>query len=425
MEPCQSFTTRTTNYYNNFGDFSHLDDEFAEPEFPYDHRESGQEDNDDGKFDEVHGIPFRLKRLFKVYDVLKDHNLSALRWDVVGLHVHGNGPGIQGRSMPPPPEDPRTQLPEIFGFRGWNLYKCPDFYIRDDHLPCYPQELVGRLKALHESGAGGRKVVGVLYLLMKDYDEEGSSEQSDNGSENDSEESSETRPEDVDGSESKSSSHFHNEDEMDRPARCIGNYETLELANDAAMTHLEQDFRDSLMFQESSDDQGTPDFNCGLHLIVPQGQEKRLPYDGEEGVTWALDGFGCLKFTGYGDVNKTFTVIRQESTAVSDGETSTSELCQSSQSPETAHASQKLKTPELLRSTRRPEKVISTATVNKEVISCAKADEADTTHHAAGSFKPPTSMNSRTVNGATKRKETSEHQGERDGKRPRHQQDGL
>lgn len=36
----------------------------------------------------------------------------------------------------------RTQLPEIFDLRGWGVYKCPDFYVREEHPTCYPQKLV-------------------------------------------------------------------------------------------------------------------------------------------------------------------------------------------------------------------------------------------------------------------------------------------
>lgn len=273
------------SYYDNFGEIDFDDPRYPQsPVFPHDHRETGQEGKDDGKFDEEAGIPCRLKRLFRVYDVLKGHDMSALRWDCVGTYE--DDPGSGPRRMPPPPDDPRTQLPEIFGFRGFNRYKSPAFYIRDDHPPCYPQELVGRLKALHESGKGGQRVESVSYAVSEWYEDmygDPSSDEDDSG-------------------------------EDEELCRSIGVFDTLELANDAVMTALEKEFSRHLIFQESIDDEGTPDFNCGLHQIVPEGQESKLLYDGEAGVTWHLDEFGRLRLTGHGDYTSTFRMetIRRE-----------------------------------------------------------------------------------------------------------------
>lgn len=182
-------------------------------------------DPEDGKFDNEAGIPARLKRLFETWDALKNHDLSALRWDWVGID-QDYGPGKrERRSKPPPPEDPRTQLPDIFGFRGFGMYDCPDFYIRKNHPPCYPLDLVGRLKALHASGVGGRREDGVVYVVKLE-NRESVPESDDEEDESDDDESDDEQDESDDGN----SDDVFIED--------VGTYETLEYLEGLSSLYL-------------------------------------------------------------------------------------------------------------------------------------------------------------------------------------------
>lgn len=302
-------------YYDSHSwDDGYNEPSYTKPAKPVDRKQLNREDKD--AFDEVANIPHRLKRQFRLWDVFKGHDLSNLRWDVIGL-TEDLGPGkSRRRSKPPPPDDPRTQLPDIFKFQGWNRYGSPDFQIYEVHPTCYPRELVERLRVLHGEGVGGRREEGVVYVVTR---EEGDST-SDSGCESDSdaEDEDETTAGGTNGGEVLKTSRVQPiediEDEL-RSIECVGTYETLEMANDAAMSLFEKEFRENLIFQQSSyeDDYGTPDFNLGLHRILPEGLEDKLPYDGEIGATWRLTQSGCLKLTGYedGEVSM-FAVTRKE-----------------------------------------------------------------------------------------------------------------
>ena len=146
--------------------------------------ELASEDSDDEGDESV--LPKRLRRLFKTEDIQKRYGKDwvDLPWALLDMEW-GDEWGTGDLVSPPPPDDPRTHLPKIFKFHGWDCYKLPNFTIRSDHPPQYPSELVSRLRQLHDSGVALRKQEGVEYVVvcrdLHEYSDE--DEASDDGKE--------------------------------------------------------------------------------------------------------------------------------------------------------------------------------------------------------------------------------------------------
>lgn len=210
--------------------------------------------------------------------------------------------------------------------------------INENHDPCYDQALVTRLRTLHDSGSGWRKRRGVKYVLIEDrctteysdcfgfelvdeselmggYDCDGDSKK-DPAEETDTENASAKVAEKAPDKDEVTSHDPAILREVDgqfgswKEIRRIDMYDTVELANDAAMTMFESEYRENLVFQQSSDEESTPDFHLGLHKILQEGNEEDLYLYPEAGATWSVDSFGCLKLTGYGNQITRFVEVR-------------------------------------------------------------------------------------------------------------------
>lgn len=243
-----------------------------------DENEFDSEDSDeDAEVDE--SVPLkRLERLIETYDILKKYGCDwkKMKWGDMSM-------GESRQQKPPPPNDPRTHLPKIFKFAGWDAYNGPDFEYCRSQPPQYPNKLVKRLKQLHESGAGLRKEDGVEYVVTI----RGEEDEQDDEEDDDEEEGG-------DASEGRGSDEELEKDEEDDtpgPWR----YSTLEHANDRAMRELERDSSDHMNY--SSNDKECEDQSfTGLHSFVEAHRESSLEYS--EGVTWKIDADGCLTLRG-------------------------------------------------------------------------------------------------------------------------------
>ena len=138
------------------------DDPDSEPD-----DESSSEDEDSGNEGDESSLPKRLRRLFKTEDIRKRYgqDWAELPWALIDLEW-GDEWGTSDLVSPPPPNDPRTHLPKIFKFHGWDFHKLPNFTVREHHPPQYPSELVSRLRQLHDSGVALQKQDGVEYVVV-------------------------------------------------------------------------------------------------------------------------------------------------------------------------------------------------------------------------------------------------------------------
>ncbi|MCJ1331646.1 hypothetical protein MMC10_008337 [Thelotrema lepadinum] len=255
------------------------DEEEAESELD----EESDSDPDDEGDDST--LPDRLRRLFKTEDIMKRYgdDWADLPSALISME-YGDEWGTGDMVSPPPPNDPRTHLPRIFKFNGWDCHKLPDFDVRDDQPPQYPIELVSRLRQLHDSGVALQKQDGVEYVVLFRGVDDNGDESSDGMSTDEDEESS---------NDENSNSHKKS-DLDDSHGQVLGRYETLEQANHQAMEALESDSKEYMQYQEREIDESLPDI--GLHSFVRKGQEDSLEFD-DEGLTWDIDNEGCVMFS--------------------------------------------------------------------------------------------------------------------------------
>ena len=226
------------------------------------------------------GMPERLRRLFKTEDIRKRYGLDwkDLPWSIEDLGF-GDTWGTGDLTSPPPPDDPRTHLPRIFKFNGWDRYKLPDFTIRSSHPPQYPSELVSRLRQLHDSGAALQRQDGLEYVVVCHDFGSDQDESSDDYEECDSDEEL----------------HSNGKPALDdKDDEVLGRYETLEQANDRAMQEVERDHKNYMQYEgPEPDGESLPD--VGLYSFVHKDQEGSLQF-GDEGLTWDIDNAGCIMF---------------------------------------------------------------------------------------------------------------------------------
>ena len=237
---------------------------------------SETEDSDDESYES--SLPKRLRRLFKTEDIRNryGHDWAELPWALISMEW-GDEWGTGDMVSPPPPNDPRTHLPKIFKFHGWDFHKLPDFTVRDPHPPQYPSDLVSRLRELHDSGVALQKQDGVEYVVMcrnwEDVEDETSDEDDDEDEASNDEES----------------------DDDDEGGTVVERYETLEQANDRVMEEVESEHRAHMQYRESEPDDDCPQ-EVGLYSFVHKDQEDSLEFYPDEGLTWDIDNNGCLMF---------------------------------------------------------------------------------------------------------------------------------
>ena len=252
------------------------DEEEAESDFS---DESAGEDISSNDGGDESGLPERLRRLFETEDIRKRYgsNWKDLSWALESME-YGDEWGGGDLVSPPPPNDPRTHLPRIFKFHGWDCHGLPSFTIRSDHPPQYPSELVSRLRQLHDSGVALQTQDGVEYVVVHRYFDGDQDESSDEDEESGSDEEL----------HSKGKSGLDDEDDG-----VFGRYETLEQANDRAMQAVEENHCCYMQYEESDPDGGPPD--VGLYSFVHKDQESSLQFE-DEGLTWDIDNAGCIMF---------------------------------------------------------------------------------------------------------------------------------
>ena len=265
------------------------DDEEAESDLDDESASGGDDDDDEhdeDDDDEENALPKRLRRLFKTEDIRKRYGQDWAKLPSALLRMEdGDEWGGRDRVRPPPLNDPRTHLPQIFSFHGWDCYGGPDFMLRRNHPPQYPSELVSRLRQLHDSGVALQKQDGVEYVVFCRYVEDDLITRSDSDERSDLDET---------GDNDKTSD---KDEESENNREVLGIYETLEQANDRAMEEVENNYKHYMQYEQPEPQDEGPE-GIGLNSFIHWNQWNRganRKFE-DEGLTWYVDDAGCVSF---------------------------------------------------------------------------------------------------------------------------------